>query len=266
MQISGQKIELPSWLKKFSLEGKTAIITGAGSGLGREVAAGMAMSGATVLLADKNIQAAQLLQKELTDAGLHAASMEMDVTCSDDVQRLVGWAIDTCGKIDVLANIAGIAKRMPTEDFDENTFDQIVDVNLKGSFMTLKYVGREMLKQGSGSIINFGSLASVVAIPESIGYSCSKGGVAQLTRTAGVEWASRGVRVNAIIPGTFNTPLLQQCIDNQPDYGEVMLRRFPIGRFGDPEEIVGACVYLASDASTYTTGMLLAVDGGCTAF
>jgi NAD(P)-dependent dehydrogenase (short-subunit alcohol dehydrogenase family) len=266
MRITDQKVELPPWLKKFSLEGKIAVITGAGSGLGREVAAGMAMSGATVLLLDRNAQAVDVVRQELCDAGLRAASMEIDVTCAGDVRRFVGWAMDTYGKIDILANIAGISKRMPTEDFDEDAFDQIVDVNLKGSFLTLKYVGREMLKQGFGSIINFGSLASVVAIPESVAYSCSKGGVAQLTRTAGVEWASRGVRVNAIIPGTFTTPLLQQCIDKQPDYGEVMLRRFPIGRFGDPEEIVGACIYLASDASTYTTGLLLAVDGGCTAF
>ena len=266
MQITGQKTELPPWLKKFSLEGKIAIITGAGSGLGREVAAGMAMSGAAVILADKNGQAAARVQQELSDAGLKAAFMEIDVTQKDDVQRLVKWSMDTYGKIDVLANIAGISKRMPTEDFDEDTFDKIIDVNLKGSFLMLKYVGREMLKQGFGSIINFGSLASVVAIPESVAYCCSKGAVAQLTRTAGVEWASRGVRVNAIVPGTFTTPLLQQCIKDQPDYGEVMLKRFPIGRFGDPEEIVGACVYLASDASTYTTGMLLAVDGGCTAF
>jgi 2-deoxy-D-gluconate 3-dehydrogenase len=131
--------------------------------------------------------------------------------------------VDKFGKIDVLANIAGTAHRMPTEDFDEDIFDKILNINLKGSFLCLKYAGREMLKQGSGSIINFGSIASVVANPNSMAYSCSKGGVAQLTRTAGVEWAARGVRVNAIIPGTFYTPLLKNCIEDQPGYAEMMI-------------------------------------------
>ncbi len=266
MEITGKKVEAFLWTQRFSLEDKVAIITGAGSGLGKEVAKGMAMSGAITVLADQNEAAVSGLAKELTAAGLRAISRQIDVTNIEQVKNLTNEIYDTYGKIDVLANIAGIAKRMPTEDFDEDAFDRIIDVNLRGSFLMLKYVGQKMLQQGKGSIINFGSIASVVANPESIGYSCSKGGVAQLTRTAGVEWASRGVRVNGIIPGTFFTPLLKQCIDNEPDYGETMLRRYPIGRFGDPEEIVGACIYLASDVSSYTTGHLLAVDGGCTAF
>jgi NAD(P)-dependent dehydrogenase (short-subunit alcohol dehydrogenase family) len=129
-----------------------------------------------------------------------------------------------------------------------------------------KVAGREMLKQGKGSIINFGSLGSVVAIPNSAAYCSSKGGVAMLTKTAAVEWAKRGVRVNAVIPGTFETPLLLQCIEENPEYGDNMLKRFPIGRFGKPEEIVGACIFLASDASSYVTGHLLYVDGGCIAY
>ena len=266
MELSSQKKNLPPWLEKFSLEGKIAIITGAGSGLGSEVAKGMAMSGAFVVLADQNEQAVTALATELIDAGLRCSARRVDVTDANGVRELMSWAAAEYGKIDILANIAGIAKRMPTEDFSEDAFDKIVDVNLKGSFLCLKYAGRIMLAQGFGSIINFGSIASVVGNPESMAYSCSKGGVAQMTRTAGVEWASRGVRVNAIVPGTFFTPLLQQCIDQEPGYGERMLARYPIGRFGQPEEIVGACVYLASDASSYATGMLLAVDGGCTAF
>ncbi len=266
MEITNKKIELPSWLAKFSLEGKIALITGAGSGLGKEVAQGMAMSGAAVVLADINVEPVNALAAQMKAAGLSCIAAALDVTKTDEVQALVKKVVDEYGKIDVLANIAGIAKRMPTEDFDEAAFDKIVDVNLKGSFLMLKYVGRQMLKQGGGSIINFASIAAVVANPNSMGYSCSKGGVAQLTRTAGVEWASRGVRVNAVVPGTFFTPLLQQCIDDDPEYGKKMLERYPIGRFGAPEEIVGACVYLASDASSYATGHLLAVDGGCTAF
>jgi len=266
MTLDSQKKSLPPWLEKFSLDGKIAIITGAGSGLGAAVAKGMAMSGAFVILADINLQAAADLASELQNAGLNGEALNIDVTNAREVSDLADRVTKEYGKIDILANIAGIAKRMPTEDFDEEVFDKIMDVNLRGSFLCLKYAGRKMLEQGFGSIINFGSIASVVANPESMAYSCSKGGVVQMTRTAGVEWAKRGVRVNAIIPGTFYTPLLQQILDKDPAYAEYFLARYPIGRFGDPEEIVGACVYLASDASSFVTGSLLSVDGGCTAY
>jgi len=265
MVLNAEKIELPPGLERFSLEGKIAVITGAGSGLGAEVARGMAMSGAFVVLADMNLPAVTEMEKTLTDAGLRCAARHLDVTDSSQVSETMSWVAETFGKIDILGNIAGIARRMPTEDFDEDAFDKIINVNLRGSFLCLKYAGRIMLGQGFGSIINFGSIASVVANPESMAYSCSKGGVAQMTRTAGVEWAKRGVRVNAVVPGTFFTPLLQQCIDNEPGYAERMLARYPVGRFAQPEEIVGVCVYLASDASSYVTGALYAVDGGMTA-
>jgi NAD(P)-dependent dehydrogenase (short-subunit alcohol dehydrogenase family) len=266
MNINAEKVILPPWLKKFSLEGKAAVITGAASGLGRAVAEGMAMSGADIVIVDINKEAGGQFAAELRAAGLSAVVKTADVTKMADVKELVSWTVKTFGGIDILVNAAGTSFRQATEDFDEQVFDKIISLNLKGTFLCLKYAGQEMLKQGKGSIINFGSIASIVANPNSIGYSCSKGGVALMTRTAGVEWASRGVRVNAVVPGTFYTPLLQKCIDEQPDYEETFLKRYPIGRFGDPEEIIGACVYLASDASSYVTGALYAVDGGCTAY
>lgn len=266
MEITGSLKNLPPWLERFSLEGKNAIIAGAGSGLGSAVAKGFAMSGAKAILADINLPSVQALRDEMAAAGLYADAWKVDVTNTNDVQALVNEVTAAYGHIDVLVNTVGITSRMPTEDFDEDVFDRIIDVNLKGSFLLLKYVGRVMLAQEKGSIINFGSIASVVANPESIAYCCSKSGIAGLTRTAGVEWAKRGVRVNAIVPGTFYTPLLQYCIDQQPGYEKLFLKRYPIGRFGDPEEIVGACVYLASDAASYVTGHLLAVDGGCTVY
>ncbi|MDR2048170.1 MAG: SDR family oxidoreductase, partial [Treponema sp.] len=259
MNINAEKVSLPPWLKKFSLEGKTAVITGAASGLGKAVASGMAASGAAVVIADIDKQGAEQFSAELAAAGFRAAAKAADITKTADVRELVSRTVETFGGIDILVNAAGTTFRQATEDFDEQAFDKIISLNLKGTFLCLKYAGQEMLKRGKGSIINFGSIASVVANPHSAGYSCSKGGVALMTRTAGVEWASRGVRVNAVVPGTFYTPLLQKCIDEQPDYEETFLKRYPIGRFGDPEEIIGVCVYLASDAASYVTGALYAV-------
>ncbi len=266
-KITSERAELPSWIKKFSLEGKVALITGAGSGLGRQVATGMAMSGATMVLLDANKESVEELRDEFAAAGLEAEAMYADVTDRNQAKEAVEYTVNKYGHIDIMANIAGITRRMPLEVFDEDAFDKVIDVNLKGTFYFTKYAGAKMLEQeNGGSIINFGSLGTAVAIPESAAYCASKGGVGMLTKTAAVEWASRKVRVNCILPGTFTTPLLQYCIDKDPSYGDEILKRFPIKRFGDPEELVGACVYLASDASTYTTGLFFSVDGGCTAF
>jgi NAD(P)-dependent dehydrogenase (short-subunit alcohol dehydrogenase family) len=253
-------------LQMFCLEGKSAIITGAGSGLGKAVALGFAKSGADVVLADMNAESVEQTKFEIEAMGYKACAVKADVTSSEDAKRITQKTIEEYGKIDILVNCAGITRRMPFEDFDENDWDLVLNVNLKGSFLMSKYTGRAMLQQGKGSIINFGSLGSLVAIPNSAAYCASKGGVAQMTKTSAVEWAKRGVRVNAILPGTFETKLLKQCIDENPGYEQEMLQRFPIGRFAKPEEIVGACVFLASEASTYVIGHLLYVDGGCIAY
>lgn len=158
---------------------------------------------------------------------------------------------------------------MPLEEFDEEEWDKIINVNLKGTFLFTKYAALEMLKKGKGSIVNFGSMGSIVAIPTSSAYCSSKGGVAMMTKTAACEWAKKGIRVNALLPGVFETPLMKQGVEQgkkDPKFLENWLARFPMGRFGKPEEIIGACIYLASDASSYVTGHLLSIDGGCTAY
>ena len=266
MDTDTQKFLAFPALKQFSLEGNAAIVTGAGSGLGMVVAKGFAQAGAMVALVDKNFEAIEKLSGDICSAGYSAIPIEADITIEDEVKMTVQTAVKEFGCLDTVVNCAGITRRMPLEKFNEADWELVLNVNLKGTFLFTKHAAEQMLIKGRGSIINFGSLGSLVAIPQSAAYCASKGGVAMLTKTAACEWAKRGVRVNAIIPGTFKTPLLEQCIREKPEYGEEMLQRFPIGRFAEPEEIVGACIFLASDASTYVTGHLLAVDGGCTAY
>jgi gluconate 5-dehydrogenase len=266
MELTNERFFAYPALKQFSLEGKSAVITGSGSGLGMAVAKGYAMAGAYVSLIDSNFEAVKKVSDELLSAGFNALPIKADVTDGIQVKKAVEKVMAEVKSIDTLVNCAGITRRMPLEEFDEDAWDLVLNVNLKGTFLFTKYAAVEMLKKGKGSIVNFGSLGSVVAIPLSAAYCSSKGGVAMFTKTAACEWAKRGIRVNAVLPGTFETPLLKQCIDENPAYGEDMLKRFPIGRFAKPEEIVGACIFLSSDASTYVTGHLLAVDGGCTAY
>ncbi len=266
MELINEKFLAYPALKQFSLEGKSAIITGSGSGLGMAVAKGFAMAGANLALVDSNLESVKKLAEEIANSGYRAIPIKADVTSSEQVRAAVDTVVKEFKGVDILVNCAGIARRMPLEEFDEEAWDLVINVNLKGTFLFTKYAALEMLKKGKGSIVNFGSLGSVVAIPSSAAYCSSKGGVAMMTKTAACEWAKRGVRVNAVLPGTFETPLLQQCIDQDPTYGEEMLKRFPIGRFAKPEEIVGTCIFLSSDASSYVVGHLLAVDGGCTAY
>jgi NAD(P)-dependent dehydrogenase (short-subunit alcohol dehydrogenase family) len=266
MELTNERFLAYPALKQFSLEGKSAIITGAGSGLGAAVAKGFAMAGSNLALVDSNPEAVKKLAEELTNAGYRAIAVKADVTNAAEVKEAVQMTVKEFDGVDILVNCAGITRRMSLEEFDEDAWDLVLGVNLKGTFLFTKYAAAEMLKKGKGSVVNFGSLGSVVAIPLSAAYCSSKGGVAMFTKTAAYEWAKRGIRVNAVLPGTFETPLLKQCIDENPVYGEDMLKRFPIGRFAKPEEIVGACIFLSSDASSYVTGHLLAVDGGCTAY
>ena len=262
MNITGEKITAYPALGIFSLEGKTAVITGAGSGLGREIAIGLAMSGASVVLAARSLGPISELAEELQSYGYQALPVSTDVTKTEDVQRMVRETLDHFGRIDVLVNSAGSTWRSPIVDFDEKEFDRVIELNLKGSFLCLKYVGIEMLKTGGGSIINVGSGAGQNGMENSIAYCASKGGVSMLTKAAAIEWVQQGIRVNCIMPGTFKTPLLEECIRQQPDYAQVILQKHPIGRFGELEEIVGICVYLASDNSKFMTGDLIFIDGG----
>lgn len=249
-------------MKLFELSGKTALVTGGGSGLGKAIAKGLASVGAITAVVDMNEGAAKAVLAEIMEKGGNGLAIHADVTKSLDVRNAVCEVVEKYGRLDILVNCAGITRRMPAEDFNESDWELVIDVNLKGTFLFCREAGKHMLEKGGGSIINITSLGAHVAIVNSAAYCASKGGVAQLTKTLGVEWAARGVRVNAISPGVFETPLLQQCIDKEPEYGNRMLAKIPKGKFGKPEELVGPAIFLASDASSNVTAHILAVDGG----
>ncbi|MCX6030744.1 MAG: glucose 1-dehydrogenase [Chloroflexi bacterium] len=265
MHITNERIMTNPALKIFSLDGKVALITGASRGLGKEIATGLALSGASVVLVGRTLKPLQDLAEELIASGYPALAVSADVSQSQDVQSTVKAAIQRFGKIDVLVNNAGTTWRSSIVDFDEAQYDRVVNLNMKGVFLCTKYVGIEMLKNGGGSIINVGSGAGQNGMANSIAYCASKGGVVMLTKAAAIEWVQQGIRVNAIMPGTFKTSLLEECMVQEPGYAEMIIRNLPIGRFGELEEIVGICIYLASDNSTFMTGGLIFIDGGANA-
>jgi NAD(P)-dependent dehydrogenase (short-subunit alcohol dehydrogenase family) len=247
----------------FSLAGRVAVVTGAASGLGRAVATGFADAGAFVIAAD-------LPGTEVPDVAAElgpdrARPVELDVTRRDEVDGMAELALEAGGRVDVLVNSAGIGARGAAADYDPELWERVLAVNLTGTFNCCRAVGRRMLAAGSGSIINLASIGGLVGYAGSIGYQASKGGVVQITRTLAVEWASGGVRVNAIAPCTFETPVVARQRAAEPDLYPGMLARIPAGRFGEPGEIVGPALFLASDASSMVTGHILTVDGGYTA-
>ena len=242
----------------FSLAGRVAVVTGAASGLGRAVATGFADAGAFVIAAD--LPGTQLHEVAADLGSERARAVELDVTRKDEVDGMVEVALETAGRMDVLVNSAGIGARGAAADYDPELWDRVLAVNLTGSFLCCQAVGRHMLAAGSGSVVNVASIGGLVGYAGSVGYQASKGGVVQLTRTLAVEWAP-SVRVNAIAPCTFETPVVARQRAAEPDLYPAMLARIPFGRFGEPGEIVGPALFLASDASSMVTGHILTVEG-----
>lgn len=246
------------------LKGKVAIITGGATGIGHGIALGFARLGCHVVPTSEPGTESRIQEtvRELEALGIQSLEIVTDVTDVGQVETLVHRVIEKFGRIDILVNCAGITIRRPSVEVTEEEWDRVTDVNLKGTFLTCQKVGRVMLGRSSGSIINIASLAGFVAYPEVAAYCASKGGVIALTKALAIEWAKRGVRVNGIAPGDIITPLTKSVIDKDPERRRSMEARIPMGRLGEVDELVGAAIYLASDASRYVTGHTIVVDGG----
>jgi NAD(P)-dependent dehydrogenase (short-subunit alcohol dehydrogenase family) len=251
--------------KLFDLTGRVAVVTGASSGLGVTFAEGLAGAGAKVVLAARRRERIDALARSLEEAGTEALAVECDVASEASVDALVAATLSRFGQVDVLVNNAGVAKIAPAADESLADFRSVLDVNLVGAFVCAQRFGQAMLARKSGSIINVASILGLVAsglIPQA-SYVASKGGVVNLTRELAAQWARLGVRVNAVAPGYFPSEMTGDMFGTE-DGVRFIRRRTPMGRGGKPEELLGALLLLASDASSYMTGQILAVDGGWT--
>lgn len=256
-------MSINSYLEKmFSLKDKVVMFTGAGGGIGSEVALGMAKAGAHVALCDINIEQLAITQKMIEGENGKASSFLLDVTDMDNIKKCVGEVAGINGRIDVLVNCAGINKREGLADVDEATYDRIMNINLKGVFFTSQAVAHYMKKQDSGSIINIGSHNTGWILGGCSVYGATKSGVVSLTKSMSVEWAKYNIRANCVSPGHIKTPLTTVTWEH-PERSKYLLDRIAMNRPGYPEDIVGVCLLLASDASSYITGCEYRVDGGC---
>lgn len=240
-------------IRLFDLSGKVAVVTGAARGLGAAMAHGLAGAGAKVLASD--------IQDPIVPPANGVDFFRADVSRHDEVKALTQRAVSRFGRLDVMVCNAAIGGGAPAEDETEAGWDSVMNVNAKGVLLCAREAARLMREQGGGCIINTASVLSFIASPTALAYCASKGAIAQMTRVMAVEWAKYKIRVNAIAPGFFNTPLNAGLLASQ-EYMKPILDKIPLGRGGEPEEIVGTAIYLASDASRFMTGTVLVIDGG----
>jgi len=245
----------------FGLEGKVALVTGASRGLGRAISVALARAGADLALLGRSADLLEETRAAVEACGRRGETFVADLTRWDTVDAAVGRAVDRFGRIDVLVNNAGMGILKPIADYPREDWEATIRTNLGGTFFCTQRVGREMIARRSGCIINVVSVLGQVAVPFAAVYGLTKSGLIQFTRSAAYEWARYGIRVNAIAPGTFETDMVRDQIEDAPKR-DVLLKGTPMRRFGRPEELAGLVVFLASGASGYVTGQTIAIDGG----
>ncbi len=248
----------------LNLKGKVALVTGGSSGIGRATALAFAREGARVAVADYVVEGGERTVKEITAGGGEAIFINADVSKTAQVEAMVNKVVQAWGRLDCAHNNAGIEGRAASlVECSEENFDRTIAINLKGVWLCMKYEIMQMLKQGGGAIVNTASVAGLVGFRNLSAYNASKGGVVMLTKTAALEYAQKGIRVNAVCPGVIRTPMVARLIDSSPAYNERDLEQGePVGRMGKPEEIAEAVVWLCSDGASFVTGLPMAVDGG----
>ena len=247
-----------------SLEGKIALVTGASSGIGRASAMAFAREGAKVIAADVATEGGEETARIIQDSGGEAIFVKTDVSMANEVEALVNTAIETYGRLDCAHNNAGIEGMVaPTHEYLEDAWDRVMGINLKGVWLCMRYEIPQMLRQGSGAIVNTASVAGLVGIQGQSAYVASKHGVNGLTKVAALENAKQGIRVNAVCPGMVRTPMVERFIAANPNIDEeTAVAMEPVGRMGTPGEIAEAVVWLCSDAASFVTGHTMTVDGG----
>jgi NAD(P)-dependent dehydrogenase (short-subunit alcohol dehydrogenase family) len=247
----------------FDLSGKVAIVTGGGSGIGRQMADGLAEAGANLVLCARKAERCEQAAAELEQLDVRALGLGCDVRDPQQIEAVVRRTVDELGGVDVLVNNAGTVWGAAPEDMPLEGWQKVVDVNLTGVFLFAQTAGRVMIERGGGSIVNIASVSGLRGAPaevvNTVVYHATKGGVIAFTRDLAWKWARHGIRVNAIAPGWFPSDMSKFVLDRQ---GDDLTQRIPLGRFGGPEDLKGAVVFLASPASAYVTGHTLVVDGG----